>query len=85
MQNSYMPERQEARKCSLKLWTNNMSSDDVGTLLTGKLSKNVYDHRHTEKLLPVRQNGCRKGSRGTKDELFIDMMVIKNCKWRHLQ
>ena len=31
-------------------------------------------------LLLREQKACRKGSRGTKDQLLIDKMIIKNCK-----
>ena len=34
-------------------------------------------------LLPVEQKGCRKNSRGTKDQLLIDKMVLDDCKKRH--
>ena len=34
-------------------------------------------------MLPSEQKGCRKETRGTKDQLFIDRMVLKNCKRRH--
>ena len=36
-----------------------------------------------EKLLPEEQKGCRKGSRGTNDLLYIDRAVIKEIKSRN--
>ena len=33
-------------------------------------------------ILPWEQKGCRKGSRGTKGQLLIDKMIVKNCKKR---
>ena len=36
-----------------------------------------------EKLLPEEQKGCRKGSRGTNDLLYIDRAVIKEVKSRN--
>ena len=33
-------------------------------------------------LLPEEQKGCRRKSRGTKDQLLIEKMVIRNCKRR---
>ena len=36
-----------------------------------------------EKLLPEEQKGCRKGSRGTDDLLYIDRAVIKEVKSRN--
>ena len=34
-------------------------------------------------LLPVEQKGWRRNSRGTKDQLLIDKMVLNDCKKRH--
>ena len=34
-------------------------------------------------LLPVEQKGCRRNSRGTKDQLLIDKMMLDSCKKRH--
>ena len=34
-------------------------------------------------MLPSEQKGCRKETRGTKDQILIDRMVLKNCKRRH--
>ena len=36
-----------------------------------------------QKLLPEEQKGCRKGSRGTNDLLYIDRAVIKEVKSRN--
>jgi len=43
----------------------------------------VYAYLNQNGSLSVEQKGCRKGSRGTKYQLFIDMMVLKNCRRRH--
>ena len=37
----------------------------------------------SEKLLPEEQKGCKRGSRGTKDQLLIDKTALKDCKKRH--
>ena len=42
-----------------------------------------YAHLDQEKLLPEGQKGCRKGSRGTNDLLYIDRAVIKEVKSRN--
>jgi len=42
-----------------------------------------YKHLEENNLLPEEQKGCRKNSRGTKDQLLINRMIIKNCKRRH--
>ena len=51
-------------------------------LLTGVLSDELYDHLESEELLPEEQKGCRRKSRGTKDQLLIDKMILRNCKRR---
>ena len=33
--------------------------------------------------MPEEQKGCRRKSRGTKDQLLIDKTVLKDCKKRH--
>ena len=43
----------------------------------------IYAHLDQEKLLPEEQKGCRKGSRGTNDLLYIDKAVIKEVKSRN--
>ncbi|XP_063600296.1 uncharacterized protein LOC134776474 [Penaeus indicus] len=50
-------------------------------LLTGVLSE-MYKHLEENELLPDEQKGCRKRSRGTKDQLLIDKGIIRNCKRR---
>ena len=49
-------------------------------LLTGILSEKIYDHLAGNNLLPDEQKGCRKRSRGTKDQLLIDKMILKDAK-----
>ena len=52
-------------------------------LLTGMLSEQLYEHVNTNDMLPSEQKGCRKETRGTKGQLLIDRMVLKNSKRRH--
>ena len=52
-------------------------------LLTGILSEEIYNHLNYNGLLTLEQKGCRQKSRGTKDQLLIDKMILKNCKRRH--
>ena len=52
-------------------------------LLTGVIADQIYAHLEQEKLLPEEQKGCRKGSRGTNDLLYIDRAVIKDVKSRN--
>ena len=49
-------------------------------LLTGVIADQIYAHLDQEKLLPEEQKGCRKGSRGTNDLLYIHRAVIKKVK-----
>ena len=51
-------------------------------LLTGMLAEEIYQHLEKQELLPEEQKGCRKKSRGTKDQLLIDRMILRNCKRR---
>ena len=52
-------------------------------LVTGVIADQIYAHLHQEKLLPEEQKEYRKGSRGTKDLLYIDRAVIKSVKSRY--
>ena len=51
-------------------------------LLTSIFAEKTYKHLLQNELLPVEQKGCRKDSKGTKDQMIIDKMVMKNCKRR---
>ena len=49
-------------------------------LLTGIFADKIYDHLHANSLLPDEQKGCRKQSRGTKDQLLIDREVLNEAQ-----
>ncbi|XP_069997569.1 uncharacterized protein [Penaeus vannamei] len=49
-------------------------------LLTGIIAEELYNYLEEAALLTWEQKGCRKGSRGTKDQLLIDKMILKNYK-----
>ena len=51
--------------------------------MTGMLAEKMYSHLERGNVLPSEQKGCRKGSRGIKDQLFINKTVLRNCKRRH--
>ena len=51
-------------------------------LLTGIIAEETYQHLQSNGLFPEEQKGCKKESRGTKDQLMIDKMVLKNCRRR---
>ena len=47
---------------------------------TDILAEELYEHLEKTNSLPWEQKGCRKGSRGTKDQLLIDKMIVEDCK-----
>ena len=49
-------------------------------LLTGIFVDKIYDHLLMNIILPYEQKGCRKVPRGTKDQLLIDEVVLKEVK-----
>ena len=51
-------------------------------LLAGMIAEEMYTYLHRENLLPEEQKGCRRGSRGTKDQLLIDKTVLRDCRRR---
>ena len=52
-------------------------------LFTGIMSDSIYSHLKDQHLFPTEQKGCKKNSRGCKEQLLIDKMILKNCKRRH--
>ena len=52
-------------------------------LMAGVVGDQIYAHLDQEKLLPEEQKGCRNGSRGTNDLLYIDRTVIEEVKSRN--
>ena len=55
----------------------------IWKLMTGIISDDMYKYLETEGLLPNEQKGCRRKSRGTKDQLIIDKTIMKECKSKH--
>ena len=51
-------------------------------LLTGIVAEDLYSHIEDQQLFPDEQKGCKKRSRGTKDQLIIDKTVLKDCRNR---
>ena len=43
----------------------------------------MYNYLEKEKILLEEQKGFKRESCGTKDQLLIDKMVLKDCKKRH--
>ena len=52
-------------------------------LLAGVIAEEMYNYLEREKSLPEEQKGCKRGICGTKDQLLIDKMILKDCKKRH--
>ena len=48
-------------------------------LLTRVIADEMYNYLEQEKILPEEQKGCRRGSRGTKDQLLIDKTVLRTA------
>ena len=51
-------------------------------LLTGIMGEKLYQHLDVNGLLADEQKGCRKGSRGTKNQLLVDKAILMNCRRR---
>ena len=46
------------------------------------MGEKLYPLLERNGLLTDEQKGCRKGSRGTKDQLLVDKAILKNCRRR---
>ena len=55
----------------------------IWKLLTGMISNTLYDFMENSGKLPNEQKGCRRKSRGRKDQLLIDKTVLNDCRKRH--
>ena len=51
-------------------------------LLTGTLANEMYEFLDKNNIFPEEQKGCKRKSRGTKDQLLIDKAILKDCKVR---
>ena len=51
-------------------------------LLTALLSDEIYSFLEENQILPEEQKGCRRKSRGTGDQLYIDKMILREVKVR---
>ena len=52
-------------------------------LLTSIIAEQIYCYLEESDILPYEQKGCRKKSKGTKDQLLIDKTILSDCKKRH--
>jgi len=55
----------------------------VWKLFSSALHHMIYRHLESNDLLAVEQKGCYRGSRGTKDQLLIDKLVLTEARKRH--
>lgn len=49
-------------------------------LLTATIADKIYQHLQKNNLLDEEQKGCRKGSRGCKEQLILDSVVTGNAR-----
>ena len=49
-------------------------------IMKTNISNAIYDHLSDKGLIPWEQKGCKRKSRGTKDQLLIDKMIMKHAK-----
>ena len=52
----------------------------VWKLLTSIIYQKIYFHLHSNNLFPLEQKGCLRRSRGTKDQLLIDKLILCDAK-----
>ena len=52
-------------------------------LMTGTIAESIYSFLDVNDKRSVEQKGCRKKSRGAKDQLLIDRMILCDCRKRH--
>ena len=46
------------------------------------LAEDLYLHMDDQQLIPEGQEGCKKRSRGTKNHIIIDEVILKQCTSR---
>ena len=57
----------------------------INYLLNSYISttEKMYGVMEANKLFPLEQNGCKRGSNGYKDQLLINRMLMENCQKNH--
>ena len=51
-------------------------------LLTGIIAETMYGHLEGNDILPEEHKDCKRKCRGTKDQLLIDKVILRDCKKR---
>ena len=49
-------------------------------ILTAQIREKIYNSLTSRRLFPEEQKGCRKGSRGTAELLYIDQHILNESK-----
>ena len=49
-------------------------------VMTGIIAESIYGFLQSNMVFPNEQKGCRKKSRGTKEQLLIVQMILKDCR-----
>lgn len=49
-------------------------------LLTSVITNKIYDHLDKNNIITEEQKGCRKGSRGCREQIVIDSTITEYCK-----
>ena len=49
-------------------------------LLTGTIVDEIYCFLENKRILPEEQKGCRRKSKGTGDQLYMDNMLLQEVK-----
>lgn len=52
----------------------------IWKIMTSIISKQMNIHLNANDILPEQQKGCREKTRGTKDQLLIDKIVLKESR-----
>ena len=55
----------------------------IWKLMKRTIAESIYNFLDVNDKLPVEQKGCQKKSRGTKDQLLIDKMILRDLRKRH--
>ena len=56
-----------------------MSAHNI-KLMTAIIADAIQNHLYKYNLIPEEQKGNRRNSRGTKDQLLIDKMILRNSR-----
>ena len=76
------PKGPKQKNCFKQLQTDKLPTNDAKVLTAQKREK-IYYSLTSCRLFPDEQKGCRKGSRGTAELLYIDQHILNESKTRH--